>query len=320
MKQTYETLFHHVLRIRLIEEEVARVYPEQEMRCPIHLSVGQEATPVGFFAHLRSEDQVVSTHRAHAHYLAKNGSLKKLLAELYGRVAGCTRGQGGSMHLIDLEQNFIGSTSIVGGTIPVGVGAAFAAKLSGHGRLTVVCIGDTALEEGVFHESMNFAAVKKLPVIFLCENNGYSCYSPLRNRQPDRPLYNVAGAHGIPYIYLNGNDVFDVYEQSKDAIQLVRQGQGPLFVQADTFRFLEHCGPYNDDHLGYRLESEIRSGHENDAVLLARKFLQENAMYSENWEEMIRSQILLEVRQAFEFAKNSPYPDRSELGAYTYAK
>lgn len=314
------TLFRDILRIRMIEEEIARVYPEQEMRCPIHLSVGQEATPVGVFAHLKWADHVVSTHRAHAHYLAKKGSLKALLCELYGKLGGCAKGQGGSMHLIDLSQNFIGATSIVGGTIPIGVGSAFTAKLRKEDRISVVCIGDTAVEEGVFHESMNFAALKKLPVLFLCENNGYSCYSPLTNRQPDRPLSDLAAAHAVRSLSIGGNDVHEVYRQTIPVFEHLRSGQGPFFLETKTFRFLEHCGPFGDDNLGYRKQAEIDWGRANDPLENGRKHLTSKGLYSAGWEDGIRTSIAAEISEAFLFAKASPFPPREELGAYLYAK
>lgn len=320
MEKVYKQLFYDLVRIRMIEEEIARLYPEQEMRCPVHLSVGQEATPVGIFAHLNHADHVVSTHRAHAHYLAKKGSLKKLIAELYGRVDGCTKGQGGSMHLIDLDQNFLASTSIVGGTIPIGVGSALTAKLKNEKRISVVCIGDTAIEEGVFHESMNFAALKKLPVIFMCENNNYSCYSPLSNRQPSRPLINVAIAHNISNSRHTGNDVFALYNEVGDIVKSVRNGDGPYFIETDTFRYLEHCGPGNDDELGYRKLEEIQKGHVDDAILNGKKFLESQNLFSEKWEKEIRIEIKCEIAEAFECAKNSPFPPRTHLGAFTYAE
>lgn len=320
MNEKYLELFRNVLRIRIVEEEIARLYPEQEMRCPVHLSVGQESTPVGISAHLKLEDHVVSTHRAHAHYLAKNGSLKALISELYGREDGCTGGQGGSMHLIDLAQNFIGSTSIVGGTIPVGVGSAFTAKLKKEDRISVIYFGDTTIEEGVFHESMNFAALKKLPVLFVCENNNYSCYSPRKNRQPEREVVDVAKAHGMHHGAFGGNDVYEVYEKVAPFIDYIRSGQGPAFIELSTFRILEHCGPHNDDGLNYRDPSEIEAGLKDDAVENARKFLQGKGIYDQAWEENARAEILNETKEAFEFAKNSPYPPESHLGAFTYAK
>lgn len=313
-------LFYKILRIRHVEEAIAKRYPDQEMRCPVHLSVGQEATPVGVCEALESNDVMVSTHRAHAHYLAKNGSLEALIGELYGRVTGCSRGQGGSMHLIDLQAHFLGATSIVGGTIPVGVGAAFAFKMKNEPRVSVVAIGDTAVEEGVFHESANFAALKKLPVLFMCENNGYSCYSPLKNRQPERPLTDVALAHGMFHQRIDGNDVFEVFEKTKTSLDRIRQGSGPAFIEYPTYRYLEHCGPFNDDNLNYRPNAEVEHWKTQDAIVRAREQLKNWHFWSEDAERAMMTKIENETQLAFENAIAAPYPEVHELGAYLYAE
>lgn len=312
-------LYHKILRIRAVEEEIAKRYSQQQMRCPVHLSIGQEATPTGVCEALNQSDVMFSTHRAHAHYLAKGGSLEALIGELYGRVTGCSRGQGGSMHLIDLNCGFMGATSIVGGTVPVGVGAAFGFKMKGEPKISVIAIGDTVIEEGVFHESANFAALKKLPVIFMCENNGYSCYSPLTNRQPNRPLTDVAIAHGIPHQQMDGNNVFEIYEKTQEIVRGIYAGSGPVFLEFSTFRYLEHCGPNNDDNLNYRTTQEIGYWTSNDPILRAREALQEMKYWSAEIEDSLKAKIALEIEMAFDHAIRAPYPDRSELGAYIYA-
>lgn len=313
-------LFYKILRIRLVEEEIAKRYGEQQMRCPVHLSIGQEATPVGVCEALNQNDVMFSTHRAHAHYLAKHGSLDALIGELYGRVTGCSRGQGGSMHLIDLKVGFMGATSIVGGTVPVGIGAAFAFKMKKEPRVSVIAIGDTVLEEGVFHESANFAALKKLPVIFMCENNGYSCYSPLKNRQPDRPLKDVAIAHKIPSFLIDGNDVFEVFRKTNDLIKGVRSGEGPIFLELPTFRYLEHCGPNNDDGLNYRTIEELEYWKTNDPISKAESSLKQMGYWSDNLVAQYKHKISEEVHLAFEKAIQAPFPNKEELGAYIYAE
>jgi len=169
--------YRRMLRIRMVEEAIADRYAEQEMRCPVHLSIGQEAIAVGVCSALEFRDYVMSTHRGHAHYLAKGGDLKALLAEIYGRATGCASGKGGSMHLVDLSVNMLGTTPIVGSTLPVAVGTAFATRMRHQDNITVVFFGEGATEEGVFAESINFAALKRLPVIFVCENNLYSVYT-----------------------------------------------------------------------------------------------------------------------------------------------
>lgn len=296
-----------MLRIRMIEERIAKEYPKQQMRCPVHLSIGQEAAAVGICAALKTEDRMVSTHRSHAHYLAKGGSIKGLIGELYGRTSGCSRGNGGSMHLIDLAVNFHGSTSIVGGTIPIGVGIAFADHIKGEKHATVVCLGDAAIEEGVFHESANFASLHRLNVIFACENNLYSCYTHIRDRQPERSsLRAIANAHSLRYYDCSPNDV----ESIENSMSLARHGVGPSFVEIPTYRYLQHCGPDNDDNLGYRSPEEIDKWKDLDPLVI-------------NWVEAHAADrigaIVHEIDEAFEHAKASPFPDESEVGKYVYA-
>lgn len=313
-------LFSEVLRIRVIEEEIAKRYPEQEMRCPTHLSIGQEATPVALCATLKPEDYMVSAHRAHAHYMAKGGDVNAFIAELYGKKTGCSKGQGGSMHLIDLAVDFIGSTSIVAGTVPVGVGAAFAAKMRKEDRITVICIGDTVLEEGVFHESMNFASLHNLRVLFLCENNFFSCFSDLSVRQPDRPLTDVAIAHKVPSAKFDGNRVYDMYQGFEKIIPEMRANPGPYFVECQTYRYLQHCGPYPDDNLEYRDPEQVKFWKENDPVIRSREALQEFGFWSQELEDKLMAEHQKTADEAFEFALKSPYPELDEYGAYTYAE
>ena len=177
-------LFESMVRIRQIEEAIADHYSEQEMRCPVHLSIGQEGAAVGVCAALRSSDMAMSGHRSHAHYLAKGGNLLAMIAEIYGRQTGCSGGRGGSMHLVDLAAGFMGAVPIVGSTIPIATGLAFAERQKGGSRLTVAFLGEAATEEGVFHESANFASLHQLPIVYVCENNLYSVYSPMQVRQP----------------------------------------------------------------------------------------------------------------------------------------
>jgi len=280
-----------MLRIRMIEEAIARRYPEGQMRCPVHLSVGQEAAAVGICASLSKDDKMVSTHRGHAHYLAKGGSLKGLIGELYGKSTGCSKGNGGSMHLIDLSVNFFGSTSIVGGTIPVGVGLAFADRLQGSNATTIICIGDAAIEEGVFHEAANFAGLHKLNVVFAVENNQYSCYTHISKRQPRKLSFgNIARAHGLNFF--QSTEGFDSINYR---MELALKAT-PALIEIPTWRTLEHCGPNNDDHLGYR---EVKQG----------QFLDESG-----------SEIIAkEIEEAFLDAEKAPFPDESEAGKYVYA-
>ena len=228
---TLRDLYYRMLRIRVVEETIADLYPEQEMRCPVHLCIGQEAVPVGMSAHLTPRDAVVGAHRSHGHYLAQGGDLRAMIAELYGKATGCSGGIGGSMHLIDLAVGFMGTAPIVGSTIPIAVGIAFGRQMRGEDAVAVVYLGDAAIEEGVCYESMNFAALKRLPIVFVCENNLYSVYSPLQVRQPDgRQIVDVARGIGVEGHQGDGNDVEAVYALAGRAVAKARAGGGPTFL------------------------------------------------------------------------------------------
>ncbi|SVC72066.1 uncharacterized protein METZ01_LOCUS324920, partial [marine metagenome] len=256
-----------MLRIRLVEESIANKYSEQKMRCPTHLSIGQEAIAVGVCSNLTNEDQVLSTHRAHAHYLAKGGCLNSMLAEIYGKVTGCSKGMGGSMHLIDKSVGFMGSTAIVGNTIPVAVGSALAMKIQEKKSISCVFFGDGATEEGVFYESINFAIIHNLPVLFICENNLYSVYSGLEVRQPKgRKIFEMVRAFGIESSHGDGNNVQQVSDYVELARDKILSGNGPQFLEFDTYRWREHCGPNYDNDIGYREEEEFLEWKKKDPL------------------------------------------------------
>jgi TPP-dependent pyruvate/acetoin dehydrogenase alpha subunit len=309
-----------IMRIRMIEERVRDLYAEQEMRCPTHFSIGQEAVAVGVCAHLRRDEQITSAHRSHAHYLAKGGDLKAMLAELYGKATGCAAGKGGSMHLIDLAAGFLGAVPIVGSTISIGVGAALASVLQGSPVLSVIFFGDAATETGVFHESLNFAAVQELPVVMVCENNLYSVLSPLSWRHPEgREIVQLARGHGVWNRQGDGNDADDVYALAGEAIDHARSGRGPAFLELETYRWLEHCGPQDDRHLGYRPPGEYEAWLARDPLKLYTERLRERGLVSAaDLEEMVH-EITVEIDDAVTFAKSSPFPTRDQLAAHLYA-
>ena len=312
------SIYTKLVRIRRIEEAIAEKYLEWEMRCPVHLSIGQEAIPVGISMHLSKIDHVYSNHRSHGHYFAKGGSLKKMIAELYGKETGCCGGRGGSMHLIDLDVGFMGSTPIVGGTIPLAVGDAWSAKIKGEDRVTVIYFGDGCFEEGVIHECMNFSALHKLPIIFVCENNNYSVYTQLKDRQPDRKIINIAKAHGLKTHTANGNDVLEVSSIAHNAVSNVKLGDGPQFFELDTYRWLEHCGPFDDDHLDYRPSGELATWKDSCPVGKLKKHIETKGSHEKIF-KTIEMEIDKEIKLAFEFAKNSPIPKIEDLNKYTYA-
>jgi TPP-dependent pyruvate/acetoin dehydrogenase alpha subunit len=303
-------------RIRHVEQEIARRYGEGKMRCPTHLSVGQEAVSAAVGLALRHSDMAVSGHRAHAHYLAKGGSLPAMLAEIYGKVGGCSRGKGGSMHLIDESVGFMGSTAIVSGTIPVGVGLAYGMKCTRSEQVSCIFHGDAAVEAGVFYESVNFAVVKNLPVLFLCENNLYSVYSPLSVRQPDgRSIAKMAEGLGMKADSGDGNDVAEVYAMTSEALAGIRAGGGPRLLEFSTYRWLEHCGPNFDNHIGYRTEDEYLEWKAREPIGRFEAALLGNGIVSAAELVQMGLDIEREVNAAFEFAEASPFP--SAESAYT---
>lgn len=307
-------LWRSMVRIRMVEEEIAKRYPEQEMRCPVHLSIGQEASAVGVCAALKSTDWAFSGHRNHAHYLAKGGSLRSMISEIYGKETGCCGGRGGSMHLTDQSAGFIGATPIVGSTIPIAVGAALTAKLEAKGRVVVVFLGDGAMEAGVVHESLNFAAVRSLPILFACENNLYSVYSPLSVRQPDnRSLADIAAGHGVKTLKVDGNDVNDVYENTCNAVRNLRDGSGPVFMELSTYRWLEHCGPGYDNDIGYRTEEEFQEWKRRDPLMINGKDSRELLKPGE------LEEISSEIQEAFSFAINDNFADPKTASLFVYS-
>jgi len=313
-------LYSEMLRIRMIEEELVRRYSEQEMRCPVHFSIGQEAVAVGVCQALGKKDSVLSGHRSHAHYLAKGGDLKRMVCELYGKAAGCAGGKGGSMHLIDRSVNFLGSTSIVAGTIPVAVGVAFANKLKKSSAVVVMFFGDAATEEGLFYESANFAAVHRLPILFVCENNLYSVYSPLEVRQsPLRKNHLLAESLGIESNGgLDGNYAPSIYEAVKKSLDFIHSEEGPCFLEFNTYRWLEHCGASYDNDIGYRTAAEFQTWKQKDPLENLWKKIKTQQGCDE-FKETQEKNFQSEISRAINFAKEAPFPKKQALNEDVYA-
>jgi 2-oxoisovalerate dehydrogenase E1 component len=307
-----------MLRIRRIEERIAERYAEQEMRCPVHLSVGQEAAAVGACLALTPEDLIVTSHRGHGHYLAKGGSLQAMLAELYGRASGCCGGRGGSMHLFDVAAGVLGSVPIVASSVPLALGAGLHLTRTGLPRVSVAFLGDGATEEGVFHECLNLAAVQRLPVVFFVENNLYSVYTPLAERQPARPLTALAAAHAMPALAADGNDVQAVWRAMSQAVDRARAGAGPTLVVVDTYRFLEHCGPGDDDALGYRPEGELEAWLERCPVARLRATLEADGVLDGGAHACFEAEIAREIDEAFESARAAPFPHPDTRADHVY--
>jgi len=317
----YIRLLKRMMLIREVEERIALRYSEQEMRCPTHLSIGQEAVASAVGLLLRKEDQAVSTHRAHAHYIGKGGNIPAMIAEIYGKASGCSAGKGGSMHLIDLSVGFLGSTAIVGNTIPIGVGVGFANKLKDNGLISCVFLGDAAVEEGAFHEAANFAALHKLSVLFICENNLYSVYSPLNVRQPKgRKISDLAGAYGMCANSVDGNDSVKVCEALAPVIESLRQGEGPFFLEFSTYRWREHCGPNFDNNLGYRTIDEYEEWKSCDPIPHLFQELKSQNICDDSNLSKIEMKVKGLVDEAFAHAISSPFPEASEAFKHVYAE
>ena len=312
-------MFAEALKIRMVEDEIARRYKDQEMRCPTHLCTGQEVPPVAVSQHLNAQDFVFSAHRSHGHYIAKGGDLPAMIAELYGKQGGCARGKGGSQHLIDLNCGFMGSAPILASTISVGVGAAWAAKRRKEDRIVVIYFGDGATEEGSFHEAMNFAGVNALPVLFVCENNLYSVHTPLSTRQPvGRSIWQIANIHGAKGMYGNGNDIDEAWDLANKAVSHIRSGAGPVLLEYKTYRWKEHCGPNDDSSLGYRSPEEIQGWIENDPLDIYDKRLRHQGLVSDNEVAKIRGSIETKIDAAFAFAESSHFPRKPELFEFVF--
>ena len=313
-------LYREMMRIRIVENSIVDHYGEQEMRCPVHLSIGQEAAEAGACAALEKRDYVLSGHRSHGHYLAKGGNLKAMMAEIYGKATGCAGGKGGSMHLVDLDAGFLGAAPIVGSTIPIAAGVAFAAQMRNEDRVVMVFLGDGATETGVFYETVNFAALKNLPIVFLVENNFYSVYSPMNVRQKgDTRIIDIARAHGIEAHQGDGNDIDLVYQLSHQAVIKARSGGGPSLLEFITYRWREHCGHGYDNDIGYRTEAEFLSWKARDPVATYERKLIEQGCATQQVLDGVTDVLKQEADEAIAFAKQSPWPDLDTLSSQVYA-
>lgn len=295
-RDLYKTLY----LIRRVEEEIARVYPTDKITSPIHLSIGQELASAAVCASLAAEDKVFGSYRSHALYLAKGGDLKAFVAELYGKVTGCAKGKGGSMHMVEPEAGLLGTSAIVGSLIPVAVGYAWAQKMKGSKVVTACFFGDGATEEGCYFESLNFAALKSLPILFVCENNGYAIHTPLAQRQ-STPIAARAESFGIRTRVASTNG--EITMEAMAAVHSVRGGHGPYFLEIRQPRMMEHVGPCEDFGQGYRCRPT--AAEFKDPVLAA--------LEDERISDADRAAIEKEIAEAFAFAEVSPEPSPDEL-------
>jgi pyruvate dehydrogenase E1 component alpha subunit len=298
------SLLYGMLLIRRIEEALIAEYPKQEMRCPVHFSIGQEAIAVGVSSILTRKDWIVSNHRSHAHYIAKGGNLKSFIAELYGKESGCCLGRGGSMHLTDLKAGFLAGIPIVGSSMPIAAGVAMSQSWGKLESLTVAYIGDAAAESGSFHETLNFASLHNLPLLTICENNEYSIFTPLSQRQPmNRTITDLASSHGIKTYRGNGDNILEVVEVTREAKNYILTNSKPAFIEFSTYRLLEHCGPNFDDDLNYRDPNDVKNFMNRDPIsILFKKLIQENKFGNEELSQMDET-IKLEISQLIDDVK-----------------
>jgi pyruvate dehydrogenase E1 component alpha subunit len=323
MAINYVKLLSDMLLIRKVEEAIVDNYGssgfDQEMRCPVHLSIGQEAAAAGVCHYLENEDTVFSTHRCHAHYLAKGGNVSKMIHEIHGKIGGCMDGRGGSMHLMDLDVGMAASVPIVASSIPLAVGAALSYKIDKKPNVSVCFFGDACVEEGVFHESVNFAALMDLPVIFVCENNLYSVYTHINQRQPKRDLLELGKAHSINSIYVDGNNALDVAEASKKLISDAKNKSKPSFLVMDTYRLREHCGVNFDDNLNYRNETELKEWFGRDPIEIIIKDLKEKNVISQNQIDNIVEDISKHLYKVFKNALKAPLPNPEMASKFVFS-
>ncbi len=309
---TIERLYRQLHRIRRVEEEIVRVYPTDKIKSPVHLSIGQEAVAVGVCDNLRPSDILYGTYRGHAIYLAKGGNLDRMMAELYGKADGLAAGKAGSMHLGDVGAGMIGTSAVVGTTLPLSLGHAFALKQRKSDSIVCVFFGEGAMDEGVFHETANFAALKKLPILFVCENNHYAIYSHVKDRMPAVNICERAEIYQIPARRIVGGDIFEIRGAAAEAIAAVRAGGGPRFVECETHRWRDHVGPGEDLHIGYRTAASLEPWIENDQNARLRLLLGETAR------KRIDDEVEAEIARAFAFAEASTFPAAETMYVHVY--
>lgn len=312
-------LYGRMLLIRKIEEQLGEDFKRGDLPGPVHLYIGQEAVAVGVCAHLTDADCIASTHRGHGHFLAKGGDPKLMIAEVYGRATGICRGKGGSMHVADFSRGILGANGIVGGGIGLTVGAALSAQLSGKGNVAVAFFGDGAANQGVLMEAFNVCALWKLPCILVCENNGFSEFSPTSTVTAGA-IVERASPFGIPAAAVDGNDLLAVWQAANTAVRRAREGQGPSFIEARTYRIRGHVEAETSILAKpYREEEEIASWQQKDPLERYAAYLTGNGIVDEARLSEVRKAIDSNVREAVEFAARQPFPEPEEAFKHMHA-
>lgn len=313
-------LFRRMLRLRNVELRIESLYHEDRMKTPVHLCIGQEAISVGVCAHLTNDDSVSSNHRSHGHYLAKGGGLNELIAELHCKESGCTKGRGGSMHLVDTAVGHMGSSSIVGGGVPIGTGMALAYKMQRSRRVSVVFFGDGAADEGVLYESVNFAILKRLPVVYIYENNGYSVCTTTSERQGQELIFHQVLPNKMWTQTVDGNSLDAVNAAAATAIALARSGGGPSLIECKTYRVREHAGSGVDRTGKYRDPAEIERWENHDPVHGLRADLLARGLLDQKGLDEMEAVIEAEIDEAFRAALKSPLPLDEDLTRYVFCE
>lgn len=308
-KNLLKKMYEMMLRIRKFEEKVGDLVLAGEIITPCHLYIGEEAVATGVCTALNRKDYIFSTHRGHGHYITKGGDLKELMAEIYCRKSGCSKGKGGSMHIIAPEVCLFGTPPIVAASIPLAVGTALSSTIKKNNRVSVSFFGDGATNEGVFYESLNFASLRKLPIVFVCENNFYSTHMPISKTLADTNIAKKALGFNMPGIRIDGNDVIRVYEVAKGAISRARQGRGPTLIECLTYRWRGHVGPSDDLDKGLRSKKELDFWMKKSPIKRLEKILKITKLEKEK----ISKKIEKEVEEAVVFAKKSQSPKREDL-------
>jgi TPP-dependent pyruvate/acetoin dehydrogenase alpha subunit len=315
--------YRTMLRIRLCEESLVEPIIDGTVRCPVHLYSGEEAIATGLCANLEKKDYIFGNHRSHGHYLAKGGDMKAMLAEIYGKSTGCSKGRGGSMHLIDVENGVLGIVPIVAGTISLALGASLASKIRKDNRVTVSFFGDGATGEGVLYESLNFASLKKLPIIFACENNLYSTHLPIKEIRSSLNIFEIAKPFNIETMQVDGNNVLEVYDASKKAVDLCRSNMGPVFLELKTYRLRGHVGPDDNiqgTHTDIRPKEEIEAWRAKDPIQHLFNYIINSKLFSQAQLSDIEVEVKKEVAEAIDFAIKSEKPSKEELADYVFKK
>jgi pyruvate dehydrogenase E1 component alpha subunit len=309
-------LLRDMLLVRRFEERCVELYSAGSIRGFLHVYIGEEAVATGVISTLRTDDAIVATYREHGHALLKGMSARSIMAEMFGRVTGCARGRGGSMHLFDAATRFYGGNAIVGGGLPLAVGLALADRMTGRDRVTVCFFGEGAMAEGEFHESMNLAALWNLPVLFVCENNLYAMGTALARSESETNLSVKAAAYEVPAWSVDGMDVRAVRSTALRAVDAIRAGGGPHFLEARTFRFRAHS---MFDPERYREKAEVERWKEHDPITSLRELLTAEGLLTDADVEAMESEIAGIVDDAAQFAESSPLEDVADLGLFVHS-